>query len=50
MDYVKPVGWRFTLEALVVIALVAWVIGEPHTLASIERDRDAATGDGSDAD
>lgn len=24
MDYIKPVGLRFTLEAVVVIALVAW--------------------------
>jgi hypothetical protein len=41
---------EFVGIVVVVIALVAWVIGEPHTLASIERDRDAATGDGSDAD
>jgi hypothetical protein len=25
-----------------VIALVAWMLGEPHTLASIARERDAA--------
>jgi hypothetical protein len=30
---------------VVIIALVAWIIGEPHTLASVRRDRDTTPGD-----